>query len=393
MYKRRSLLPALLALGMMVACDDPFAPEDQRVYMDVATGAEHTCAITTGGDAYCWGRNSDGQLGDGTRADRFEPTKVADNLRFKSITAGDAHTCALTDEGKAYCWGWSAFYQLGNPLAPTNTEPVPVTTEVRFSAISAGAHHTCAIALDTKVYCWGYNRWGQGGLGLTEVISTPLPVAGDFRAIAISAGGDHTCAISPAQRAFCWGKNESGELGAGSDQAMRSVPAQVAGALLFTSIDAGRTHTCAISTLKEAYCWGSATYGELGDGGIWRPDLAGPTRPIAVTQLLDVAGISAGTHHTCATDATGLSWCWGRGEFGQLANGDIRDHAVRQPVYFLPTRRQTNDLLQFTKLATGGLTHACGLAEGSVWCWGTGPRGQLGLEEDFMVVTLPQRVE
>jgi alpha-tubulin suppressor-like RCC1 family protein len=389
--KRPSILLAFLLAA--AACEDPLSVEPSREHIDVATGGEHTCAIAVSGQAFCWGRGLDGELGTGDVEPSFRPLPVAGDVPFRSITAGDAHTCALSTDGRVLCWGWSAFFQTGNGESAMKRTPTPVLSERRFTALSAGAHHTCALAADGRVLCWGYNRWGQAGNGTSDVTALPIEILGDLRAVAISSGGDHSCALTEDGTAFCWGKNDAGQLGVASDVAFLAEPTPVVTELRFSAIDAGASHTCAIARGEagEAYCWGSNGYGELGDGATWRPGLAGPAQPVPVILIDGLVSISAGTHHTCATDRTGLSWCWGRGAEGQLGNGNITDHAVRQPVYVQPTHRHQNDLVRFSVLSTGGATHACGIADRAVFCWGTGRAGQLGGEETF--VTMPRRVE
>jgi alpha-tubulin suppressor-like RCC1 family protein len=381
-------LVALLLAG--VACEDPFLASATREYVDVATGGEHTCAVSRSGRAYCWGRGEDGELGTGDLLSSFVPLPVSGEVTFQEITAGDAHTCALATDARIFCWGWSGFFQTGTGESALRRTPVPVLSEERFTAVSAGAHHTCAIATDGRVFCWGHNRWGQTGNGTTDVTGFPIEVVGDLRAVALGSGGYHTCALTAAGEAFCWGKNDFGQLGVASDAPFFTEPTPVVTDLRFSTLDAGASHTCALSS-GEAYCWGSNAYGELGDGAPWRPGLAGPAQPVPVILLNDLIAISAGTAQSCAIQRGGLTWCWGRGSEGQLGNGNTRDHAVRQPVYVLPNLRHTNEIVaRFAVLAVGGATHACGIADGAVFCWGTGRKGQLGGEATF--VTTPVRI-
>jgi alpha-tubulin suppressor-like RCC1 family protein len=88
-------------------------------------GSVHSCALTSDGGARCWGRNTYGQLGDGTVQDRARPTPVEGNLRFTSLQASGAHTCG-TSGGAAYCWGYNVEGQLGNGTRTNQTRPVPV---------------------------------------------------------------------------------------------------------------------------------------------------------------------------------------------------------------------------------------------------------------------------
>lgn len=376
----------LLAVIILAACSDPFAPRDVRRYIAVTTGGDHTCAIAADSTGYCWGRNTDGELGTGGTRNESTPAKINTDEKLTEITAGDSHTCALTVNGQVLCWGWNAYYQTGIFSSGRNLRvPNRIESNVLFKHISAGAHHNCGIALDDRVYCWGYNRYGQNGNGTTQTTIPPEPVAGGLRAVAISAGGFHTCAILQGGAAYCWGRNDVGQLGIGSDAVAATVPTAVRGALGFSAIDAGATHTCGVAN-ERAYCWGSNEFGEIGDAAPFKPGLPGPSSPASVSLLGTVSRISAGVNVSCVSETTGFTDCWGRGAEGQLGNGNTVDRAVREPVYQQPDRPFT-----FQVLATGGFTHTCGVSSGLIYCWGTGRLGQLGAASNVFS-TLPQRV-
>jgi alpha-tubulin suppressor-like RCC1 family protein len=106
-----------LALGLG-ACGGGLTPTPVAgglTFTSLAVGGFHTCGLTSGGAAYCWGLNDYGQLGDGTiggppcnflgQCSRLTPTPVAGGLAFISLTVGAEHTCGLTSGGAAYCWG------------------------------------------------------------------------------------------------------------------------------------------------------------------------------------------------------------------------------------------------------------------------------------------------
>jgi alpha-tubulin suppressor-like RCC1 family protein len=383
---------AWIMIAALCACGDATMPGADRHYSELVTGGSHTCAIADNGDAYCWGMGSDGQLGTGDTQNRMFPTRVNTSLQFKKITAGVAHTCGIAGDDRAYCWGWNVFYQMGDSSTTQRLTPSPVAFNFSYRDIAAGAYHTCAATLDSlKVYCWGYNRFGQAGNGTTQVTIYPVQITGDLRATSLTGGGDHSCAIAAAGGAYCWGSNESGQLGIGSDVQFVTQATPVVAGAQFSSIDAGQNHTCAVSLTRLAYCWGGNEFGQIGDAGVWRPGLAGPGSPAQVFELTDVGSISAGVNHTCAVDGGGRMWCWGRGSFGQLAIGTLRNHSVAQPVVFQPGIQNQTDYLSFSKAAAGGATHSCGLGEGTAFCWGSGRNGELGSRTTY--VTIPQRVE
>ena len=145
----------------------------------ITTAAFHTCGITTAGAAYCWGSNYHGEIGDGTRTDRWNPTTVFGELTFKSITALGIHTCGLTTAGAAVCWGENAYGELGDGTAATaRLTPTVVSGGLTFQAITAGAGSTCGVTVAQSAFCWGVNSYGQLGDGSKSNRTVPTAVSG-----------------------------------------------------------------------------------------------------------------------------------------------------------------------------------------------------------------------
>lgn len=265
----------------------PTAINSSLTFISVSAGSRHTCAIATGGDAYCWGLSAGGRLGDGSQASGSSnsPVKVAGGLSFVAVSAGVDHTCAITTGGDAYCWGSNGVGKLGDGSVLPAFTPRAVSGGLKFTSISLGETHTCGIA-GGKAYCWGDPTHGQlgGGSPLT-MKNTPSLVAGGLTFVAISAGAFHTCGIATDATAWCWGDNTTGELGdpaIPSNVPYKSVPTAVSGGLSFNSIAVGGGliggdyyyyyygqpggHSCGVTTAGVAYCWGSNNRGELGSG-------------------------------------------------------------------------------------------------------------------------------
>src|SRR6185437_2947335 len=198
----------------------PVAVASGLPFSSISVGSSfglHTCALTTAGAGYCWGRNNVGQLGDSTMTASLVPVPVAGGLTFQSISAGSDHTCGLTPAGEAYCWGDNAVYQLGGGMSTDQSDvPRVVPGGLTFQNISAGDKYTCGVAVDGTGYCWGfagdYRDLGQGDR-LGAVVQAPAPIVGGIVFQTISAGSEHTCGISTASVAYCWGSNTYGRLG------------------------------------------------------------------------------------------------------------------------------------------------------------------------------------
>jgi len=147
----------------------------------LAAGTEHSCAITTSGEAWCWGNNNHGQLGDGTTIDRALPVRVLGlDGRMVSVVAGAEHTCAWLDTGKVKCWGGGERGQLGNGAWADSLSPVTVSLPNSFhvAQITSGGSHMCARSTAGNVSCWGWNYAGQLGNGTFENANAPMPVVG-----------------------------------------------------------------------------------------------------------------------------------------------------------------------------------------------------------------------
>src|SRR5207249_2488235 len=240
-------------------------------------GYVHTCGVTTDGAAYCWGDNFSGQLGEGTSPAawyRSSPAPVAGGLRFTMISTGVWHTCGVTPGGAAYCWGDNFFGQLGDGTSVARATPVPVAGGLRFAAVgglgfarvSAGNVHTCGTTTHGAAYCWGYNVWGQLGDGTTTQRSMPARVTGRLRFSVVDAGSYFSCGVTIGGAAYCWGENLDGELGDGTTVSQSS-PVPVAGGLDFAAVRAGWYHVCGrMKTGAGTYCWGYNAHGQLGEG-------------------------------------------------------------------------------------------------------------------------------
>ncbi|HEV8150255.1 MAG TPA: hypothetical protein VGP61_08745 [Gemmatimonadales bacterium] len=308
-------------------------------FQRVSAGGQHTCAVTLAGDVYCWGRNEFGRLGDGTNRDRTTPVRVLApvGVTFATVSAGAGHSCGLAAAGGvAYCWGSNAAGQLGDGSAPNTVQLTPTLVRapagVTFTAVSTGFFHSCGLTTSGDVYCWGANSFGQ--LGDNTTIDKPTPV----RILAptgvtfaqMDAGYSHTCALTPSGNAYCWGYNGDGELG-DNTLATKLVPTAVqAGALQFALLSAGSYHTCGVATTGFGYCWGNNANGQVGDNTTVRR-----LTPAANAGGLSLSVVAAGLSHSCAiaTGANGGVYCWGYNGQGQLGDGTIAQRIV-------PTRVQ-----------------------------------------------------
>ncbi len=290
------------------------------------TGA-HTCGVTTDRRLYCWGMNFYGQLGDGSSQHQSSPVAVAGNRQFRSVEVGQHYTCALSyPDNQAYCWGENSSGQLGDGTRTARSVPVAVRGGRAFRSLSAGYTHTCAVTMTYKTFCWGTNSNGQLGDGTLSNRNQPGLVAGGQLFKQVSAGEFHTCAVTTTAQAFCWGEGNRGQIGDGTNE-QRLKPKAVAGGLTFDRLSAGFRHTCGETSGNQLYCWGSNRYGQLGDGTtVFR------RTPVAVAGGLPFKQVGAGTYHTCGKTSGDVAYCWGRNDVGQVGDGTTTQRLRATPV-------------------------------------------------------------
>lgn len=314
----------------------------------------HTCALTADGSAYCWGYNQHGEAGTGiqgpsatARAVRA-PTQVVGGLKFRSIDAGGYQTCGITIPGQAYCWGMNVERELGRDVAAEGCVsrgtamctaiPLPAETSQSFRSVSAGLYHTCALALQGPAFCWGIHYHGELGHNGSRYRSQlpSEPVQGGISFAQLTSGGGHTpqryidrghsCGVTVQQEAYCWGANDSGQLGIGApDTTFNNAPLRIAAEMRFSALSAGRAHTCGITEVGEALCWGRNADGQLGDGTTTQR-----SEPVRVVGGHRFFHLAAGWSHTCGVTVERAIYCWGTNSEGQLGTGDRR-HST-QPV-------------------------------------------------------------
>jgi alpha-tubulin suppressor-like RCC1 family protein len=338
-------------------------------YAGVSVGSRHVCALASDSTVWCWGDNSNKELGIGGNV-FWTPTPMETSVNAVDVVARYQYTCALEYDGTVKCWGWSGYGVLGHPgLSDTAT---PNTVDNISTAVSIGPSsnhgvHTCAVLANGTAMCWGANDQGQLGDGSASADeATPVGVLGLTGAVQIAVGFQHTCALLDSGAAKCWGNNTAGQLGTTAGAAHPS-PVTVTGfsaGVPAVAVDAGTSHTCAVLSNGTARCWGAGGSGRLGTGST-----SNRTTPGTVSGLTGATAISAGGAHTCALVVAGTAKCWGSNAYGQLGNNSTTSHTTPVTV---------SGLAGAIAVSAGG-NHSCALlSNGTVKCWGLNSSGQLG---------------
>jgi alpha-tubulin suppressor-like RCC1 family protein len=362
---------------------DPLDPDyDLTGATAIVAGSDHACALLSNRRVVCWGDNTYGQLGfNDTNAPiseqpypNFVTTNVSGSIltNITGLSAGSHHTCAVNSARNVFCWGRNSEGQLGNGTTDNALWARPVLKVLAKSgdsvtstgnldqvfSVSAGADHTCALRLDVAsgsitgkhAVCWGSNamhqigdnnylasdvnelsKVGPGTLADDRRLypakvrdSSSAPVGDISQLVAFYQG---SCLLKSSGNAMCWGSNSFGQLGIGEadtnavvnnptlvkDAAGVSVLGNVA------SLSARFHHICALGSDRKASCWGRAGRGALGDGTSLNRSLPVSVSASGGTGALDnVLALSVGSDHSCALVSGGLVLCWGDNTEGEL---------------------------------------------------------------------------
>ena len=310
-------------------------------------------------------------------------------------------------------------------VAPGPCYSILCQPQPHFLDISAGEAVTCAVhsvpylqtlITQSNLFCWGDNTNGMLGLGLSAApetctnnvgiyyatdskencSSTPLPVAVLRNFSAVSVGASHVCAIERGSAAaFCWGANNAGQLGIGTmgTSGANFVPTTAVPNFAFSSISAGDSQTCGITTAQQLVCWGNGFGASpvLVDSGYKSVSVEGAVGKCAMQVTgktcagwrgaYDFLGQGTTARHLCQIQGT-VTECWGEGTEGQLGDGHVipvggtYSVSSNSPAVVAQPPGATTTV-SFQSVATGYF-HSCAVSSGDAYCWGHGWFGELG---------------
>jgi len=318
-------------------------------------------------------------------------------LGIDSRGQADTHAASYT----VWSTGWWWEDKIPQAVPTPDADDI---TDLRASVyLGPGAENgtiACGLARGGAVrYCFGGG--GRSGGAATAAGKAPLYLAspavlpaGVLRVVAHDVGATHSCIVGDNGRAYCSGDNAFGQLGAGAAGGSTSAFVEVAlpagvSVPIFAprAVCTGRAHTCLLSQDGVPHCFGDGAGGKLGNGGSGGGQASlSSAAPLPVMmpgdqQAWAFVELSCGRDYTCALDQQGRAYCWGDNSDGQLGLGAA---AVGEPA-LAPAAVIDAASGAFQQLSTGA-RHVCGVSRGtgSVFCWGRGVEGQLGLGRNYL---------
>jgi len=318
------------------------------------------------GNLFTWGNNLGGKLGDNTIIGRSTPVVTfAGGANWKQVSCGQDHTAAIKTDGTLWTWGDGGSGKLGDNT--TTSRSTPVTTfagGTNWKQVSCvGNLGTRAIKTDGTLWVWGFNSAGHLGTNNTTQRNTPITTfAGGTNWKQVAGGGLHTTAIKTDGTLWTWGPNNFGQLG-DNTTTNRSTPVTTfAGGNNWKQVSCGYRHTTAIKTDGTLWIWGDNSSGQLGI------NLAGATNS-RTTPVTTFAGgnnwkqVSGGRDHTAAIKTDASLWIWGDGGSGRLGINDTTNRST--PV---TTFAGGNNWKQ---VGAGRFQTAAIKTDGTLWTWGS----------------------
>lgn len=291
----------------------------------ISSGGWHSLGLAVDGTAWAWGDNGFGQLGDGTTTNRPTPVQVIGISNVAQVSGGPGISLALTRDGLVWEWGGLV------GLWAEHSVPIPKPGLTEVIAIDAGGGHNLALKSDGTVWAWGSNGVGQLGIGITTPTPLPfpvtddeplaLPVSGLKDVIAISAGAGYSLALKANGTIWAWGYNGDGRLGDGTE-VNRNVPVQVHGLTGIVAVAAGFGNSAAITGDGSVWVWGDT---------LSTAEERASVVPVLVQDIPPMTTVSAGFWLFTTVDRSGCGWSWGFATFGGLGNGTDGD-TISEPV-------------------------------------------------------------
>ena len=247
-------------------------------------GTGSYCAVLASTSVDCWGDNGSGDFGDNSTTDSDVPVAVSGLSSVNSVVSdGDHSYCADLNSGAVECWGKGTNGELGDGASTASHVPVIASGITSAQGLASNGNDSyCAVSVGGPVDCWGLNTIGQLGNGMTTNSNIPVPVSGVNDGAMIAGDGTNSyCLVQATEAVECWGAGAQGQLGngAGADSDVPVTASPMPAAV--GSVGEGSGTFCSGLASNAVDCWGSNAGGALGDGSAASNSLV----PVTVSDL------------------------------------------------------------------------------------------------------------
>jgi len=340
----------------------------------LAAGLYHSLALRSDGTVMAWGADTWGQLGTSSSPalSSKTPVKTAGLAGVVSLGAGGFFSLAVKSDGTAVAWGKNKFFALGtgNVFAGAVSTPAPIVNLKGIRVVTGSLESAMALAADGSLWIWGNNREGELGnsTGIIHVI--PRQIDNVTGAAGLAAGSSFGLIVRDDGTIWGWGSDESAQLGNGSTIGVTPVltPLQALGVTKAKSVAAGFSGSIALLTDGTVLGWGANDYGTAGTGTNVPLTVTSPQPCPALSQI---TAIASGASHRMALKSDGTVWTWGLNYWNLLG--------YSTPSGYSATPTQVPGISGIVSIAGSGSHCIAAKDDGTVWVWGNGSSGQLGL--------------
>ena len=274
---------------------------------------------------WAWGKNTWGQLGDGTRTSRGTVARVGEDDDWDSFSCGYSHVAAIKSDGTLWAWGYNGQGQVGDGTTIGRSAPSRVGTDTDWVAVASGGYHTVALKRDGSLWAWGRNTEGQLGDGTTTNRPTPSRVGTSTDWATPSAGLFQTFAIKTDGTLWAWGDNDYGQLGDGTT-IDRPAPSRVGTSTEWAAVSTWR-HTIGLKRDGSVLAWGDNSFGQYGNG-----TTTSRSTPVLVAGKGSFVSVRAGDLYTMGLGSNGSLGLAGANFFGQLGDGTMDSRSTLAPL-------------------------------------------------------------
>ena len=374
---------------------------------EIGMASGFSVGVASDGNAYAWGSNQHGQLGQGSPSSTPQktpvrvplPAGVASGFTYTQAVAGGYHVLAVGSDGIVYSWGANNRGQLGDNTTSDHFKPQPVKgadgQPFKAVQVSAGAYDSAAIDLQGRVYTWGSECNSGGSYSLSRstptLVQDPSGSNEGLQAVQVAVKWSFIMALDKKGTIYTWGYDDYGQLGNGTSDSsytnqptLVQYPGKTGQPLQAKQISAGSWSALAIDTTDTVWAWGWNDRGQLGNGSTADRQYS-PVRvqdPTGTNQGFQASQICTGTNHTLAIDKEGTAWAWGDNGYGRLGNGTVKN--ARTPTQINGFLQQNNADAGFKAARiSAGSQHSLAIGQdGNAYSWGDNQYGQLGTGND-----------